>query len=124
MRHAQAQLYLPGALCARATQGALRLHLPSPLPLRSTTLPRMFFVRGEGQEAGDEPAGRPRRRAAARTSYTTGGRVTPQEDTKERALKAILCWYHPDADKSVWRTKADWAREFGCLLYTSPSPRD
>lgn len=39
--------------------------------------------------------------------------MTPQEDTKERALKAILCWYHPDADKSVWRTKADWAREFG-----------
>mmetsp|Transcript_12862 Transcript_12862/g.39257 ORF Transcript_12862/g.39257 Transcript_12862/m.39257 type:complete len:113 (+) Transcript_12862:148-486(+) len=46
--HAQAQLCLPGTPVARATQGALRLHLPS--PLRSTTLPRMFFVRGEGQE--------------------------------------------------------------------------
>lgn len=74
-------------------------------------------LREEG-EAGGASSGRRRRRAAAQVSYIGGGRVAPQEDTKERALKAMRCALlvpsrHRHTDRSTLRTKADWAKEFG-----------
>ena len=43
---------------------------------------------------------------------TTSSREKPDE-VKRKALSAIICYYHPDADHSKINTKTAWANEWG-----------
>jgi len=65
----------------------------------------------EGQGAARN--GRTGRRTQAPVSYSQGGRASPVEDTKQRALNAICWWYHPGADRAELARKGQGAKDFG-----------
>ena len=56
--------------------------------------------------AGAAPAQRERRYAGPSISYAGPQRATAAEGVRERACKAIVCWYHPDTETPITRCYA------------------